>query len=104
MVNWALKALDGRFNELDDESDTSQTSAERQLQGLLLQTICTIRGEPMLMEQLDYNLPFRWFVGLGHQTRSCCSRRSTGRSGHGYWKARWPRQMEEGAVHSLTSV
>jgi len=104
MVAWTLKELDGRFDELYDEGDTNQTFAEHQLPRLLLQMLCTVRSEPMLMVQLDYNLPFRWFVGLGRQTRSCCTRGSTGRSGHGYWKAWWPRPMEAGAVHSLTSV
>jgi len=34
------------------------------LRALLLQVLCTIRSERMLMEQLDYKLLFRWFVGL----------------------------------------
>ena len=36
---------------------------------LLLQALYTIRSERQLMEQLDYNLLFRWFVGLGHGRR-----------------------------------
>ena len=38
---------------------------EKLLRALLLQTLYTIRSERELMEQLDYNLLFRWFVGLG---------------------------------------
>ena len=38
---------------------------EKLLRALLLQTLYTIRSERQLMEQLDYNLLFRWFVGLG---------------------------------------
>src|SRR5687767_874486 len=38
---------------------------ERLLRALLLQALFTIRSERQLMEQLDYNLMFRWFVGLG---------------------------------------
>src|SRR5512145_1657039 len=38
---------------------------ERLLRALLLQVLYTIRSERQLMEQLDYNLLFRWFVGLG---------------------------------------
>ena len=38
---------------------------ERLLRALLLQALYTIRSERQLMEQLDYNLLFRWFVGLG---------------------------------------
>src|SRR5438045_4767790 len=37
---------------------------ERLLRALLLQVLYTIRSERQLMEQLDYNLLFRWFVGL----------------------------------------
>jgi hypothetical protein len=38
---------------------------ERMLRALLLQVMFTIRSERQLMEQLDYNLMYRWFVGLG---------------------------------------
>ena len=38
---------------------------ERLLRALLLQAFYTIRSETQLMEQLDYNLLYRWFVGLG---------------------------------------
>ena len=42
----------------------SYLSPEKLLRGLLLQVLYTIRSERLLMEQLDYNLLFRWFVGL----------------------------------------
>lgn len=38
---------------------------ERLLRALLLQVLYTVRSERLLMEQLDYNFLFRWFVGLG---------------------------------------
>ena len=38
---------------------------ERLLRALLLQAFCSVRSERLLMEQLDYNLLYRWFVGLG---------------------------------------
>jgi len=37
---------------------------EKLLRALLLQVLCTVRSERLLIEQLDYNLLFRWFVGL----------------------------------------
>ena len=40
---------------------------ERLLRALLLQIFYSIRSERLLMEQLDYNLLFRWFVGLAHR-------------------------------------
>ena len=52
---------------------------ERLLRALLLQAFYTVRSERQLMEQLDYNLLFRWFVGLASTMRSGmrrCSRRT----------------------------
>jgi transposase len=40
------------------------TPPEKLLRALLLQVHYTVRSEQMLMEQLDYNLLFRWFVGM----------------------------------------
>lgn len=64
MVEEALKALDGRFEELYDEDGRKSIPPERLLRALLLQMLYSIRSERMLMEQLEYNLLFRWFVGL----------------------------------------
>ena len=64
MVDEALAALDGRFDELYDEDGRKSIPPERLLRALLLQMLYTIRSERMLMEQLEYNLLFRWFVGL----------------------------------------
>lgn len=49
-------------------SDTGRPSIapERLLRALLLQVFYSIRSERMLMEQLDYNLLFRWVCGPGH--------------------------------------
>ena len=46
---------------------------EQLLRALLLQALYTIRSERQLMEQIDYNLLFRWFVGLGMD--DACGRR-----------------------------
>jgi transposase len=64
MVDEALKALDGRFDEIYDEDGRRSIPPERLLRALLLQMLYTVRSERMLMEQLEYNLLFRWFVGL----------------------------------------
>ncbi|HWR16175.1 MAG TPA: IS5 family transposase [Terriglobales bacterium] len=64
MVDEALKALDGRFDEIYGEDGRKSIPPERLLRALLLQMLYTIRSERMLMEQLEYNLLFRWFVGL----------------------------------------
>ncbi len=64
MVDEALKSLDGRFEEIYDEDGRKSIPPERLLRALLLQMFYTIRSERMLMEHLEYNLLFRWFVGL----------------------------------------
>lgn len=64
MVDAALQALSPRFDALYAGSGRPSIPPERLLRALLLQILYTIRSERMLMEQLDYNLLFRWFVGL----------------------------------------
>jgi transposase len=64
MVDEALQSLDGRFEEIYGEDGRKSIPPERLLRALLLQMFYTIRSERMLMEQLEYNLLFRWFVGL----------------------------------------
>jgi len=65
MVDEALKELSPRFDEIYDEEGRPSIAPERLLRALLLQMLYTVRSERMLMEQLEYNLLFRWFVGLG---------------------------------------
>ena len=61
----ALERLSPRFDTLYIKFGRPSIPPERLLRALLLQALYTIRSERQLMEQLDYNLPFRWFVGLG---------------------------------------
>ena len=65
IVNDVLAALDGEFAELYAEDGRPSIAPERLLRALLLQAFYTIRSERQLMEQLQYNLLYRWFVGLG---------------------------------------
>src|SRR3954462_12165597 len=60
----ALKALDAQFAALYSEEGRPSIPPEQLLRALLLQAFYTIRSERLLMEQLNYNLLFRWFVGL----------------------------------------
>jgi transposase len=64
MVDQALKDMSGRFDEIYGEDGRRSIPPERLLRALLLQLLYTVRSERMLMEQLEYNLLFRWFVGL----------------------------------------
>jgi transposase len=65
LVNDVLASLDAEFARLYSAFGRESIPPERLLRALLLQALFTIRSERQLMEQLDYNLLFRWFVGLG---------------------------------------
>jgi transposase len=65
MDNQALETLSGRFAKLYASSGRPSIAPEKLLRALLLQVLYSVRSERLLMEQLDYNLLFRWFVGLG---------------------------------------
>jgi transposase len=64
MVDAALKELSPRFEAIYSRVGRPSIPPEKLLRALLLQVFYTIRSERLLMEQLDYNLLFRWFVGL----------------------------------------
>lgn len=64
MVDEALRKLSRRFATLYAQGGRPSIPPERLIRALLLQIFYSIRSERMLMEQLDYNLLFRWFVGL----------------------------------------
>ena len=65
LVNEALVSLDGRFGEIPSEIGRPSIPPEQLLRAMLLQAFYSVRSERQLMEQLDFNLLFRWFVGLG---------------------------------------
>ena len=64
MVDGILKEMSPRFARLYSERGRPSIAPERLLRALLLQVFYSVRSERMLMEQLDYNLLFRWFVGM----------------------------------------
>ena len=61
----ALMALSEEFQQLYALNGRPSIPPEKLLRALLLQAFYSVRSERQLMEQLDYNLLFRWFVGLG---------------------------------------
>jgi transposase len=65
MVDAALRRLSRVFSGLYADSGRPSIPPERLLRALLLQVLYSIRSERQLMEQLEYNLLYRWFVGLG---------------------------------------
>jgi len=64
LADAALQRLSRRFTELYSRVGRPSIAPEKLLRALLLQVLYTVRSERLLMEQLDYNLLFRWFVGL----------------------------------------
>jgi transposase len=65
MVDDILKEMSPRFAKLYADRGRPSIPPERLLRALLLQILYTVRRERLLMEQLNYNLLFRWFVGMG---------------------------------------
>src|SRR6201997_1456658 len=69
MADIALDALSPAFDEIYVALGRPSIAPEKLLRALLLQVLYTIRSERMLMEQLEYNLLFRWFIGLNMDER-----------------------------------
>ncbi|MFZ2159970.1 MAG: IS5 family transposase [Bradyrhizobium sp.] len=65
LVNEALAALAGEFSALYAPIGRPSIPAEKLLRAMLLQAFYSIRSERQLMERLEFDLLFRWFVGLG---------------------------------------
>ena len=64
LVNAALERLSAEFDAIYAEAGRPSIPPERLLRALLLQAFFSVRSERQLMEQLAYNMMFRWFVGL----------------------------------------
>ena len=64
MVDAVLREMSPEFDRLYAAVGRPSVPPERLLRALLLQLFYTVRSERLLMEQLDYNILFRWFVGL----------------------------------------
>ena len=64
LVDHALRELSPEFNKLYSHEGRPSIPPERLLRSLSMQAFYSVRSERQLMEQLDYNLLFRWFVGL----------------------------------------
>jgi transposase len=64
LTDRALARMSGEFDKLYAATGRPSIAPERLLRALLLMVLYSVRSERQLMEQLDYNLLFRWFVGL----------------------------------------
>jgi transposase len=65
IVNDALTSLEGEFSALYSPIGRPSIAPEKLLRAMLLQAFYSIRSERLLMERLEYDLLFRWFVGIG---------------------------------------
>jgi len=62
IVNAALEGLSGEFDKLYAVGGRGSIAPEKLLRALLLQAFYSVRSERQLMEQINYNMLFRWFV------------------------------------------
>lgn len=66
-VNDALAKMGAKFlamDEADVRGGRPSIAPEKLMRAMLLQVLYSVRSERQLVEQIEYNLPFRWFVGL----------------------------------------
>ena len=84
LTDEVLHSLSSEFDKLYAATGRASIAPEYLLRALLLQAFYSIRSERQLVEQLDYNLLFRWFVGLGMDDARSSPRTATGCS-----TARW---------------
>ena len=70
LVNQALGRLNGLFNLIYADAGRESIAPEKLMRALLLQVFYSVRSERQLMEQMRYNLLFRWFVGLALDGRT----------------------------------
>jgi transposase len=69
MADEAMGCLETRFEQMYSRMGRPSVPPEQMLRALLLQMLYSVRSERMLVEQMEYNLLFRWFVGLGMNDR-----------------------------------
>src|ERR1700675_1199618 len=88
LANDALRALDGEFAQLYSSLGRPSIPPERLLRASLLQLLYSIRSERQLMDRLEFDLLFRWFVGLGIDD-PVWDHRCSRRIGTGCWGGGW---------------
>ena len=69
LVDGILASMSPEFDAIYSNNGRPSIAPERLLRALLLQVLYSVRSERMLVEQMEYNLLFRWFVGLGIDER-----------------------------------
>jgi hypothetical protein len=88
VANAALQSLSGEFQKLYSPIGRESIPPERLMRALLLQAFYSIRSERQLVERIDTDLLFRWFVGLGIEDAVWDATTFT-KTASGCWMARW---------------
>src|SRR5881392_2979345 len=89
MVDEVLTQLSRRFDAMYARVGRPSIPPEKLLRAQLLQMLYSIRSERLLMEEMDYSMLFRWFVGL-NLDEEVWMRRASPRTATGCWRPTWP--------------
>ena len=89
MGDGALKAMSERFDSMYARTGRPSIAPEKLLRAQLIQMLYSIRSERLLMEEIDYSMLFRWFVGMNLDEPVWDARYSP-RTATVCWKAMWP--------------
>lgn len=95
LVDEALVRLDGLFNSIYADRGRASIAPEKLLRAMLIQVFFSVRSERQLIEQVRYNLLFRWFIRLAIDDtvwdHSVFSKTAIGCSSMRWWSASLPR-------------
>ena len=90
MTDDVLRSLSPRFDEMYSDIGRPSISPEQLLRALLVQSLYTIRSERLLMEEIDYSILFRWFIGLRIDEEILVPDRLRARIATGCCEPTWP--------------
>lgn len=94
IVDASLVALETDFSALYSRAGRPSVAPERLVRAMLLQAFYSVRAERQLMERLEFDLLFRWFVGFGIDEAVRITRPSR-RTVTGCWRATSPRSSSQ---------
>ena len=92
MTEEILAAMSPLFDAMYAESGRPSIPPEKLLRAQLLQMLYSVRSEPLLMEEIDYSILFRWFVGLNLDEKVWDATSFT-KNRDRLLKLRWPRSF-----------
>ncbi len=96
MVDHILKQLSPQFSKMYAKVGRPSIPPEQLLRAQLLQMLYSVRSERLLMEEMDYNILFRWFVGLNLDDAVWDATVFTKNRETACWRPKWPRNFWRG--------